>query len=280
MQVGLQGLAVFGIGIGRCLGDDALDARGQLVGDGHGDLVLQREQILVGALIGFAPDVEAVARVDQLRRHAHATAGLAQGAFEQPAHTQLAGEHARVPARSAQGERGGARSDLEAFVPRQAIEQFLGNAIGEEALVALRAQIRERQYADGVDRRVTGRSGLGRAVGRLLEPGRRIHAIQPPGGATDREQHHGHGERGAGTPGDAALAGHAARGHIEEPRNNQRHRETENHAEHGPGQSPGRQAQRFKGDLGRLQHDPADHRIGDAGTHHAAPLQFLPGFAQ
>src|ERR1700730_6487790 len=58
--------------------------------DAQGDLVLQFEDVSARAIVALGPDMRAADRCDQLRGGPHAVAGLAQAAFEDIAHTELA----------------------------------------------------------------------------------------------------------------------------------------------------------------------------------------------
>ena len=88
------------------------------------------------------------ARVDQLRRDAHAFAAATDAAFEHVADAQPFRHGGDVDVLAAEGEARGARRHAQARDPRERIEQLLGEPVGEILVVVPRAQVGERQYRE------------------------------------------------------------------------------------------------------------------------------------
>ena len=102
------GLAVHGVPLGGG------EADGQAGGDLRGDLVLDGEEAVRGAVVAFGPDVGVGARVDQLRGDAHLAAFAGDAAFQDVGDAQVAADVAHVEARGiAVGHDAGAGDDFQ-----------------------------------------------------------------------------------------------------------------------------------------------------------------------
>ena len=100
------------------------------------------------ALVGLRPDVLAVRRAHQLHTDAQHVAALAHAAQQHVGHAELGGDRAHVFVLALERECRRARDDPQVAAARQAIDQFLRQAVGEILLVALLAQVGERQHGD------------------------------------------------------------------------------------------------------------------------------------
>ena len=136
------------------------------------DALLQIEDVGQHVFITFGPDMVAAFAVDQLRRDAHAVAGLAHTAFEQEVHAQLLGDPFRVQALALVSERAVAGDHEEALKARQLGDDVLDHAVGEILLLGVAAHVGKREYGD---RRATlqGRARLGLRPTRLRRGRRR-----------------------------------------------------------------------------------------------------------
>ena len=101
--------------VGRALLECALLCRQQRESESRDDrlrdLVLQREDVVQVPVVSIRPDVRVVGGVDQLRRDAHAVAGLADAAFEHVRRLALARNLRHLQVLALEGKRGVARDD-------------------------------------------------------------------------------------------------------------------------------------------------------------------------
>ena len=112
-----------------------------------GDLVLHGEHIGRRALEFLRPLVIAAGDVDELHRDAQSPAGLAHAAFEQAADAEFASHFAQVVC-AVELERRAARGHAQPLDVRQGVDQFLGETLAEEILVARLAHVDKGQYGN------------------------------------------------------------------------------------------------------------------------------------
>ena len=129
-------IEIVGVETVRPLALGALDlgvqqARLDRADDAQGDLVLQFEDVVERAIIALGPDMRAARRRDQLRGDPHAVAGLAQAAFEDIAHAELAADLLQVDGPALVSEGRVAGDDMEPLKPRQAGDDVLDDAVDE-----------------------------------------------------------------------------------------------------------------------------------------------------
>src|ERR1700738_4755518 len=105
------------------------------------DFVLHGEDALHLLLDLARPNLEPVARIDQLRRNANAIAVAAQTALEEIGDTQLLPDLVRFGIFTFERERGGARDYAKAFNFRQCIQNLLADAVAKIFLIASLAKI-------------------------------------------------------------------------------------------------------------------------------------------
>src|SRR6516225_12390159 len=72
--------------------------------DAQGNLVLHRENVVERAIVALGPDMPAAPRLDQLCRQTDAVASLAQAAFEDIAHAELAADLLHVDGAAFEGK--------------------------------------------------------------------------------------------------------------------------------------------------------------------------------
>ena len=111
-------------------------------------LVLRREDVREIAIEPLGPEMPAAAGIDELRRDAHAIAGLADAALEHEAHAQVASDllHLDRPALVAEG--GVARDHEQGRNLREVGDQVFGHAVAEIFLLRIAAHVLERQDGD------------------------------------------------------------------------------------------------------------------------------------
>ena len=155
-----------------------------------GDLILDREDVLVVAVVGLRPEVIAVVGSDQLRGDADALARAAHAPLEQVRHPQLLGDGRDVVAAALEVEGRGARRHPQVRHLREQVEQLLGETVGEVLLVPVLAHVGEGQHRDGFlwNRLRAGRdrSGAPRLAATPLRGDR------PPRGVVHDDGHDGH----------------------------------------------------------------------------------------
>src|SRR6476620_5525961 len=111
-----------------------------------GNLVLDSEYLAHVAVIAFSPLVDAGSRIDKLRIDTHPLSRPANAALQDVADAELAGDLLHVDRSILVGECGVAGDHEQPPDARELGDQILGNAVGEVALVAIRAHVGEGQY--------------------------------------------------------------------------------------------------------------------------------------
>ena len=140
------------------------------------DVVLHREDVIQGPVVGLRPQVIAVGHLHQLHRDAHPVARLAYAAFqhrgdvERPAHLGDRGTLAL------EGERRRARRHPQAADLGHDVEQLVGEPVREVFVLLVVTAIREWQHRDR--RHVVRRHGgsVGACRGRVRRRGGRFAA--------------------------------------------------------------------------------------------------------
>ena len=107
-------------------------------GDRARDLVLHVEDVLQLAVVALGPELEAVARVDQLHGDADAVARAAHAALEHRRDAELVGDRRADRRRLSERERRRARRDAQTRQLRERVEDLLGDAVAEPVLVLAR----------------------------------------------------------------------------------------------------------------------------------------------
>jgi hypothetical protein len=150
LQVQLVRVQVFRVGTHHDHARRLVHAEGaaQRRDDSVGDLVLDGEDVVQLAVVGFRPQVAILHRVDQLGSDAHPVAGLAHAALEDVVDLQLARDHRRAQLPALVGERRSARRHADVVHLDQHVEQFLGDTVREVLVVRVRAHVDERQHRD------------------------------------------------------------------------------------------------------------------------------------
>ena len=249
----------------------------QRVRDLAGDLVLDREHVVHLTVEILRPDVEAVIHADQLRGQADAISVGAHASFQHRAHVQQLADLAHVPLLVSERERRGPRGHLQALHLRQQVQDLLRDAVRQVGLVAPGGQVCEWQHRD----RVLGCRGRRGPRVRRRRPGHgghrrveRIGVVVVEAVAEHDGQQQGGGEQHRGlAPAQLPGAGRAPdtlRGHVEQPRQHEHHRKTEDQRDHDQRRQPIGQAQRLDDAVQQLQqHEHAD-RVRAHGPQHLA----------
>ena len=135
------------------------------------DLFLDGEDVLEPPVEGLRPEQRAVGG-DELRRDPHALARLAHAAVEHRAHLQQPRDLAVVYGAVLELKGSGAGCDAQSAHPGERIDDLLGGALAEIALVAAWTHVGEREHRDGWvgSRRQLG----GRRRARSLDRHRRL----------------------------------------------------------------------------------------------------------
>ena len=135
-----------------------------------GDLVLQFEYVLGGAVELVGPQVRAGLRLDELSRDPQARAGFPHAPLKHVAHAKLAADLAHVDRLALVDEARIARDHEQPLDPREPGHDVVDNSVGEIVLFRVPAHVLEWQ--DG-DRRLLGQRQLlgGRFARRRFRPG-------------------------------------------------------------------------------------------------------------
>ena len=266
--------------IGRRLRHDVRHHRGR-----HhvGDLALDREDVLQGPVEGVAPALRA-ALVHQLRRDPQAVPLLANAALQQIADAEQLADPRDAVIAALEGERRGAADHVQAGVGRQLVQDLLGDAVAEDVVLGVVADVAERQHRDGVRQPVAG-SGF-HGVRRLVADDR--GGVEHLARGVLRDQQRDDGQRredqvvGALQPGRRATAravgrrrAHdALRRDVEKPAEDQRERKAEDrgrqeHFDRRVRNPPGRE-EHVRG----LHHEPRADDVETRGPEHPTAAQF------
>jgi hypothetical protein len=114
--------------------------------DRLGDLVLDREHVLHGAVVTIRPQPVAVLDADQLGGDSQLLSRFANAALEHRRHAQLTSDLPDVQTGPSHLEGGSSGGDAQILNPRQPIDELLSDALAEVVLVLLRAHVDERQH--------------------------------------------------------------------------------------------------------------------------------------
>jgi hypothetical protein len=160
--------------------------------DGVGDLILDGEDVVQLAVVGFRPQVAVLHRVDQLRGDAHPVARFAHAALEDVVHIQLARDHRRAQLAALVGEGRGARGDANVLHLHQHVEQLFGDAVGEVLVLGVRAHVDERQHRNRFGATGSRGGNLPRSPGPSMQSGdeaRRVSRLRAAGTSRPRCRH-------------------------------------------------------------------------------------------
>ena len=125
-----------------------------------GDLRLHRKDVLQIPVVGFPPDIGAIAGFDQPHRDAHAIGRSLHAALEQIIDAELFADRLAVVGVSFELKRRGAADDLEVAQTRERSDEFVRHTIGEVLVSWIAGGINHRQHRD----RFFGNGGALRAV--------------------------------------------------------------------------------------------------------------------
>src|SRR5262249_3232721 len=112
------------------------------------------------------PELVAVGYSHELRADAEAVAGFADAALQDRGDVELLADCSQVRVLALERERRHSRRDIEPVHPGPIVDDVLGDGVATVVVVAVRAQVRERQHRDRPRRygvRSRGASALGLA---------------------------------------------------------------------------------------------------------------------
>ena len=204
--------------------------------------------------------METVLHVDQLCRQPNAVAGGAYAPLQHRPHVQQAADFTDVLVAVTEGEGRGSRRHVQAVNLRQQVQDFLGQAVSKVGLVARGREIGEGQHGDGILWCREVAAGLGHRL--LLLETIRVEAVEAGRQAQHREQCQAEQQYGLPAVQQAGGTGpvDAVRADVEEPGDDEHHRETENGQDHHDGRHPVGQQQGFDRRVHQLQQH--EHRDG------------------
>ena len=128
---------------------DRPDLRMEGAGDALDNLVLHREQVGHVAVVVFGPELAAGTCIDQLHRQAQPLTGPTHAALDDIADSQFATELLRPDRFAFEGEAGTTIHDNDRRDAAQRRRQILDKAVSEIFIIALGAEIVERQDRNG-----------------------------------------------------------------------------------------------------------------------------------
>ena len=140
--VGLEVGVVTGCGARR-------DVSGHRGSDGGGDLGLDVEDVGELAVVGLGPELSP-ALVEELRRYAQLAARLAHAALQDVAHTEHRADALDPDGAVLERERGRAADHVQLTDARERVQDLLGDAVAEVAVVGIVADVGEGKHGDGV----------------------------------------------------------------------------------------------------------------------------------
>ena len=243
----------------------------QLIGDGFGNLALDRKDIGQIAIISLRPKVGISLRVDQLRIYPHPIGDALHAAFQQMSYAELLTDLAQIPHHSAPVlHHAGAADHLQVRDLGQISQDFILHTIGKVFVLFFLTQVFEGQHGDRFvcDRRRRWRC---RSYANELE--------DKQTGGDDRE-HGGDGDKLAPSMmGDRFVSLHLRFAHnsfgrdLERPGKRQRNREPNNKDEDDDLHHPWRRIECGKENRCRLNREPRDNCVSDSDFVNVAALQ-------
>ena len=99
---------------------------GESCNDGLDDVVLYREHVGHLAVVALRPDVEAIADVGELRRHAQPISGAPDAAFKHSGYVEFAADLVDVGVPTAEVERRGPRRYAQSRQPCERVDEIFG----------------------------------------------------------------------------------------------------------------------------------------------------------
>ena len=263
-------VVLVGLGIARAAALDVRrlllrQARAQCAHDVLRDLALGREYVLEPAVEALRPEVESVARRNELHGDPGAVRGAAHAAFQHRGHAERAADLTNIRGAFLELEGRGPRDDLQPAHAAERIDDLLGDPVAEITLVARRAHVRERQDRDRGMRRGRHRGADGHGLRR--ERGGRVLARRGP---RDRRRRW---RRFVAAGGSRLRTLDATRRDVEGPGQAAGERKAERREHDHELVRPGRQADRIEGRVRDLDQHPGDQDVDHRDAHHLAAAQ-------
>jgi hypothetical protein len=239
---------------------------------------LQRERISERAIVALSPHLLPVARIDQAHIHEYAVVGAAHAPLEHVRDAELSPDDAQVAlCRIAVAHHGCAADDLQLLDARQAREQIVLDAIGEERVFRVAAHVLERQDGDRFILSLGGDADAEIAEPDRVTQARRSKEEQDHGeertNHRDRDQLPPFSRHGAMMRLDIFRALDAFGRDLERPRQRDRNEKAEGDEADEDLQDPVRRVEGREDDRGDLDDQPARDEIRGADLIDVAPLQ-------
>ncbi len=137
----------------------------ELAGDGGGDLVLDGEDVARVAVEALRPELISGPGVGQLRGDANAFSRPAHAALQHGSHVERRSDLLDVRFLALEREAGRARGHAQLRHPAQSAQDLLGDAVAEELVLRIGAEVGERQHGDRLVVRCSCGSGGREAAG-------------------------------------------------------------------------------------------------------------------
>jgi hypothetical protein len=245
----------------------------QRVGDGIGDLGLDREGVDHLAVVGLGPEMEAVPDADQLGGHPQVLALPPHAAFHHVGHAQPPADLAQVFILVLEIERRRAPGDLQVGDLGKAVDDLLGQAVGEILGLFEGAVVLERQHGHRLVRR-PGAQHRGAFAGGAGREARHLRGRKTQHRQCRAQQQH----VDPADPGPCARFGrpgalNAVRPALERPGDHQGDRKAQNQQHQNEGRRPFRQVERLKHRIGDLKQAPGGDGVQPGDADHVPPLQ-------
>ena len=182
-QVGLVGLRIDRGSLAQLLLLSRRQLEAERLGDLPGDLFLHRHQIRRVLAELLAPELRFAGRVDELGLDVQDVGMLRDPARQDRADVQRRADRRRVGLQAAVAEHEAARNDADGAELRQAVDDALGDAVGQ--VVELRTGgVDERQHRERLAARPRGAGHTHRGAGeqRAKRPAHVLRRREPPAG--------------------------------------------------------------------------------------------------
>ena len=137
------------------------------MGDGVGNLVLDRECVLHPPFIGLRPYVRIIHHVDQLGRDPDFVPGLSDAPLEHIPDLEFFADCLEVHNLFLVNKGGCLGDDLQPTHMGQPPDQFFGNSVTKMLKLGIATHIRKRQYHD---RGLPAGGGVGQTAGEVIGP--------------------------------------------------------------------------------------------------------------
>ncbi len=137
LQIVLIGSGTDGRIFGQAFFIFGAEVDANLVDDGGGNAILQRQNVADGTLVGFSPEMMIGRDLHEFRGNTHAVAGSQDGSFHEGVHVQTRWRSRERLASAFIGHRGGAGNNPQGTNLGQIGRELISHAIGKIILLAV-----------------------------------------------------------------------------------------------------------------------------------------------